>query len=61
MKIEIISTTGSPLYSGEHETYATAVSAAVRAGIKFTEADLEGADLIGADLTGADLTGAIGR
>ena len=50
MKIEIFSTTGAPLYCGEHENLAAAVSAAVRAG----------ADLRGAKLTGADITGAIG-
>jgi len=65
MKIEIFSTTGSPLYSGEHETCAAALTAAVRAGTKLTRAklsgaDLRGANLIGADLRGADLIGAIG-
>ena len=51
MKIEIHSTTGSLLYSGEHASMAAAVSAAVRAGTALT----------GANLAGAALTGAIGR
>jgi uncharacterized protein YjbI with pentapeptide repeats len=50
MNIKILSTTGSPLYSGEHETCAAALTAAVRAG----------ADLTGANLARADLEGAIG-
>ena len=50
MKIEIYSTVGDSLYSGEHENLAAAVSAAVRAG----------ADLTGAKLTEADIEGAIG-
>jgi uncharacterized protein YjbI with pentapeptide repeats len=65
MNIKILSTTGSPLYSGEHETCAAALTAAVRAGADLTGANLARADLIGANLTGAnlaraDLEGAIG-
>ena len=56
MKIEIYSTTGAPLYSGEHENLAAAVSAAVRAG-----ADLRGANLARADLANADLSGEDGK
>jgi len=58
MKIEIFSTAGSPLYSGEHDSMSDAVSAAAYAGAVLTEANLSGADLRWADLTGADLTGA---
>ena len=63
MKIEILSLSGSPLYSGKHESFAAAVSAAVRAradlrGANLTGANLRGAKLTGANLTGANLTGA---
>jgi len=58
MKIEIVSTTGAPLYSGEHESMVAAVCAAVRAEANLIGANLEGADLAGANLEGADLQGA---
>ena len=56
MKIEIFSTTGSPLYCGEHENLAAALTAAA-----FTGADLRGANLARADLANADLSGEDGK
>ena len=56
MKIEIYSTTGAPLYRGEHENLAAALTAAA-----FTGADLRGANLARADLANADLSGEDGK
>ena len=47
--------TGLVLYSGEHETTADAVTAAIKVDADLSGADLSGVKLIGAYLRGADL------
>ena len=53
MKIEIKSVFGSVLFSGNFESLAKCVEAAVKSGANLSDANLSGANLSGANLSGA--------
>lgn len=58
MKFEILSISGTVLFSADVESLRAALEAAVKAGANLSRADLRGANLRGADLRGANLDGA---